>query len=89
MVQDVVFEGNVRYYQIIDKDGHVDESLDPNLPKDLLLRMYIGMKLARAFDDKALKLQRSGRMLTFAPLLGQEASQIGSVAALEKDDWLL
>ena len=88
MVQETTFEGKVEYFQIIDKDGNVDIALDPDLPKDLLLRMFMGMKFARAFDDKGLKLQRTGRMLTFAPLLGQEASQIGSVAALEKEDWL-
>jgi len=40
----------------------------------------------RVFDDKALKLQRQGRMGTYAPMKGQEACQVGSVILLKKDD---
>ena len=50
--------------------------------------MYEFMILTRAFDDKALKLQRQGRIGTYAPMRGQEACQIGSAFALEKDDWV-
>ncbi len=86
-MEEIVFEGKVRYMQVLDKDGNADVGMDPDLPKDELIKMYLGMLVARAFDEKAMKLQRSGRMLTFAPLRGQEASQIGSVHALEKTDW--
>ncbi|MBP1769002.1 MAG: pyruvate dehydrogenase (acetyl-transferring) component, alpha subunit, partial [Candidatus Aminicenantes bacterium] len=37
---------------------------------------------------KALKLQRQGRMGTFAPSLGHEACQVGSAFALEPKDWV-
>ena len=33
-----------------------------------------------------LSLQRQGRAVTYAPLLGEEATQIGSAAAMRKDD---
>jgi TPP-dependent pyruvate/acetoin dehydrogenase alpha subunit len=36
-----------------------------------------------------LKLQRQGRIGTFAPLKGQEASQIGTVFTLETRDWMV
>ncbi|MBS3067778.1 pyruvate dehydrogenase (acetyl-transferring) E1 component subunit alpha [Candidatus Micrarchaeota archaeon] len=84
---ETVFEGKVKYIQVIDKDGNADEKLDPKLPKDLLLRMYITMVVTRMFDDKALKLQRQGRIYTYPPCLGQEAAQIGSIAALNEEDW--
>ena len=83
-----VFQGKVSHLEVLDKDGKADEFLDPKLPQELLLKMYIAMVLARTFDDKALKLQRQGRMFTYAPLLGQEAAQIGSAAALQDSDWM-
>jgi pyruvate dehydrogenase E1 component alpha subunit len=36
-----------------------------------------------------LKLQRQGRLGTFAPVKGQEAAQIGAVAALRPSDWMV
>ena len=39
------------------------------------------MLLGRRFDERMLRLQRQGRIGTFAPIKGQEAAQIGSVAA--------
>src|SRR5229473_509263 len=40
-------------------------------------------------DERMLKLQRQGRIGTFAPIKGQEASQIGSVFTLKPTDWLV
>jgi pyruvate dehydrogenase E1 component alpha subunit len=36
-----------------------------------------------------ISLQRQGRMGTFAPLMGQEAAQVGSAFALEPTDWMV
>jgi pyruvate dehydrogenase E1 component alpha subunit len=36
-----------------------------------------------------LRLQRQGRIGTFAPIVGQEASQLGAVAALRESDWMV
>ncbi len=75
--------------QILDIEGNiVDESLMPKLTDDDIKKMYEYMVLARKWDEIAWKLQREGRLLTFAPLIGQEASQVGSAYAMEKDDWL-
>jgi pyruvate dehydrogenase E1 component alpha subunit len=43
----------------------------------------------RAFDDKALKLQRQGRMGTWPPIKGQEAVQAGVALAMIEEDWLI
>src|SRR5690554_8058716 len=51
--------------------------------------MYKVMLLGRIADIKAVQFQRQGRMLTFAPNMGQEAAQIGPMAAIEKTDWLV
>jgi pyruvate dehydrogenase E1 component alpha subunit len=45
--------------------------------------------LGRRLDERMLKLQRQGRIGTFAPLKGQEASQIGTVFNLEARDWMV
>ena len=42
-----------------------------------LVRLYRAMVLTRAFDAKAIALQRTGRLGTFASSLGQEAVVVG------------
>jgi pyruvate dehydrogenase E1 component alpha subunit len=79
----------VDYLSILDSDGTLDESLDPGIPPDELQRMYRAMVLGRRLDERMVRLQRQGRIGTFAPLKGQEAAQIGSVAALTARDWLV
>jgi pyruvate dehydrogenase E1 component alpha subunit len=47
------------------------------------------MLLSRRFDERLLMLQRQGRIGTFAPIKGQEAAQIGAVAPLQQEDWVV
>ncbi len=48
------------------------------------------MMLGRAFDTKCFSLQRQGKIGTFAPLHGQEASIVGSAMALNPaTDWVV
>jgi len=76
--------------KILDIDGKViDESLVPNIDNDKLISMYKTMMLTRTTDIKALQYQRQGRMLTYAPNQGQEATQVGSISATEDKDWLV
>jgi len=79
----------VDYLSILDEDGKVDKKLEPEIAGDLLLRLYRMMVLGRAFDDRLLTLQRQGRIGTFGPTTGQEASQLGAVAVLEPSDWFV
>ena len=76
--------------QILDQDGNiVNDKIVPKIKKDTLLKMYQTMILGRIADEKALQFQRQGRMLTYAPNHGQEAAQLGSIAAMEDQDWLV
>ena len=76
-------------FQVLDEVGKViNPKYEPKIDDETLLHMYKMMLLARIADEKALQYQRQGRMLTFAPVKGQEAAQIGPMAALDKDDWL-
>ncbi len=79
----------VDYLSILDQDGNLDKDLEPDIPDDRLLWMYRTMLLARRFDERMLRLQRQGRIGTFAPVRGQEASQLGTVAALRDSDWVV
>jgi 2-oxoisovalerate dehydrogenase E1 component alpha subunit len=54
-----------------------------------LVRLYRAMVLTRAFDAKAVALQRTGRLGTYASSLGQEAVGVGLAAAMRPDDVLL
>jgi pyruvate dehydrogenase E1 component alpha subunit len=80
---------NVSYLQILDADGRLDRDLEPDIPPDSLRLLYRTMVLARQLDLRMLSLQRQGRIGTFAPLMGQEAAQVGSAFALESTDWLV
>ncbi len=75
-------------FHIIDQDGTAND-MDPGLSSDALLGMYRMMVQGRTFDEKAIKLQRVGRMGTYAPFDGQEAVQVGSAFALDKGDWMV
>ncbi len=75
---------------ILDYEGKIiDKNLEPLIENDNLLKMYQAMLLAKVADIKALQYQRQGRMLTYAPNRGQEAAQVGSIAATGNDDWLV
>lgn len=75
--------------QVLDKDGGLNRELEPALDDEALLRIYRTMILTRAADDKAVKLQRQGKMGAYPPSKGQEASQIGPTMALQEGDWLV
>ena len=49
---------------------------------------YRLMVLARATDERCLMLQRQGRIGFYAPLMGQEAAQVGASRALTPEDWV-
>ena len=79
----------VKYFQVMDEQGKVDATLKPKLSDDELVKLYRLMVLTRRYDEKALKLQRQGRMGVFASCQGQEAAQVGSAYALRQEDWLV
>jgi len=57
-------------------------------PEEGLLDAYRLMVLARVTDERCLTLQRQGRIGFYAPLMGQEAAQIGATRALAPEDWI-
>jgi pyruvate dehydrogenase E1 component alpha subunit len=49
--------------------------------------LYRDMAVVRRLDSEAMALQRQGELGLWAPLLGQEAAQVGSARALRADDF--
>lgn len=87
MVEKEVFQGSVKYTQILDENGNVDSALFPiSLTDSAIVEMYKYMLFARAFDNKCLSLQRQGRLATYSPQIGEEATNIGTVFAMRKQD---
>ncbi|HSH69045.1 MAG TPA: thiamine pyrophosphate-dependent enzyme, partial [Deferrisomatales bacterium] len=74
--------------EVMDPDGRVDASLRPELDDRQIAHLYERLTAIRTADQLALRLQREGRMGTYAPVLGQEACQAGA-AALGEGDWLV
>jgi pyruvate dehydrogenase E1 component alpha subunit len=73
--------------RVLDDEGRAAPDLDPGLGAAELRSLYERMVRTRAADAKALKLQRQGRLGTFAPSLGHEAVQVGLASAMTREDW--
>ena len=76
--------------QYIAPEGDIVADL-PKVANDteLLTTLYRQMVLTRTFDQKAIALQRTGRLGTYASVLGQEAIGTGVASAMREDDILL
>lgn len=72
--------------KIIDK-GNAKENIPSfAIDKEFLLKAYGWMSLTRAFDQKAVALQRTGLIGTYPSSLGQEAIGVACGMALQEDD---
>ncbi len=88
MSERIIESFQIRRVEILNEKGDVDESLMPSLSDADVRRLYELLILVRTFDQRSLQLQREGRLGTYAPILGQEACQVGSAFAIEKSDWI-
>src|SRR5207244_6686336 len=79
----------VRHRNDLAPDGSIHRRL-PAFASDTrqLVRLYRAMVLVRAFDLKAVALQRTGRLGTYAASLGQEAVSVGVASAMRNEDVL-
>lgn len=85
----IVPDVSITSLAILDAEGKVDKDLEPDIDIQTLLKLYRFMVLARRFDERLVALQRQGRIGTFPPITGQEAAQLGAVAAIRPTDWLV
>ncbi|MGC4932087.1 pyruvate dehydrogenase (acetyl-transferring) E1 component subunit alpha [Gordonia sp. DT30] len=79
--------------QLVTEDGlrvdHPDLSpLVTDIDDRRLADLYEDLFVIRRIDSEATALQRQGELGLWAPLLGQEASQVGSARALAEEDFV-
>ncbi len=67
------------------EDGSTDRTA--GLSPSAVTELYRTQVLARTFDEKAVSLHGQGRIGTYAPLLGQEAAQVGAISAITPRDY--
>ena len=53
-----------------------------------LVELYRWLVLLRSFDERAVALQRQGRIGTYALYWGEEGTQAGPLYAMEEGDWV-
>ncbi|MDA8168472.1 MAG: pyruvate dehydrogenase (acetyl-transferring) E1 component subunit alpha [Nitrospiraceae bacterium] len=86
MPETVLDTFEIKRLDILDARGNADPALMPPLGGAEIKKMYEYLAIARTFDDRALSMQREGRIGTYASIRGQEASQVGSALAFDKKD---
>jgi pyruvate dehydrogenase E1 component alpha subunit len=86
----VIAEFQVRRRAYLAPDGTPLGEL-PGFAADLpaVAALYQAMVLTRTFDLRAVNLQRTGRLGTYAVSLGQEAVSVGVASAMRPEDVLL
>lgn len=83
----IVANFKIHYLQFLNEHSQVTHDL-PEFAKEpnTLLSLYRQMSLTRALDNKAINLQRTGKMGTYPSSQGQEAVGVGMGFALQPDD---
>jgi 2-oxoisovalerate dehydrogenase E1 component alpha subunit len=82
-----VAQFDITYTQFLNEHGKLTGEL-PAFAKDpeILKKLYKVMVLIRTFDKKAIALQRTGKMGTYAPINGQEAISAAIGHAMQSED---
>ena len=83
-------ESKFEMVQVLDEEGNVvNNDLLPDLSDEELVELMERMVWTRVLDQRSISLNRQGRLGFYAPTAGQEASQLASHYALEKEDYVL
>ncbi|MDR2011784.1 MAG: pyruvate dehydrogenase (acetyl-transferring) E1 component subunit alpha [Rhodanobacter sp.] len=78
----------IEFLQYLDAEGKLVRNDLPAFARDIrqLIELYRLMLYIRAFDTKAIALQRTGKIGTYPPTLGHEAAQVAIGSAMQEDD---
>ncbi len=86
----IVARFEIPYTQLLDEQGKLSGELPAFAHStDTLKALYSTMVRTRLFDKKAIALQRTGKMGTYAPINGQEAISTAIGHAMRPDDVLI
>ncbi len=76
--------------QILQPDGSVHSDADmPEIDKEAALKIFRTMHYIRVLDERMVGAQRQGRISFYLACSGEEASIIGSAAALSDNDMIM
>jgi len=85
-LQPDVYNG-IPIYRVMDRNGVIfDQSQDPGLSDDELRKWYKSMTMLNTMDKILYESQRQGRISFYMTNYGEEATHIGSAAALKPKD---
>ena len=74
--------------RVLGDDNSASGKWNPNLsPEDLKMGLEYMLRL-RIFDDRMMKMQRTGKLSFYMRSFGEEAVAIAQTMALETQDWL-
>ncbi|PIO70508.1 2-oxoisovalerate dehydrogenase subunit alpha, domain protein [Teladorsagia circumcincta] len=74
-------------YRVSDMEGNIiDKSSDPNFDKEMSLKIYRDMTQLSIMDRVLYDSQRQGRISFYMTNFGEEATHVGSAAALKFED---
>lgn len=85
----IKLDQRIERLSVLAPDGSVDTKLEPKLPDADWIKLYRTMLATRRLDERCLQLQRQGRIGTYGPCKGQEATPLGFVYHLTKADWFV
>lgn len=71
---------------ILDKNGNLLVGMNPDALNALAMTLYKEMSFLRMADQKAINLQRTGKIGTYPSCLGQEAIDIAAGLVLSRND---
>lgn len=75
-------------HAVVDEEGRVAGEGPLPLEDAELLRLYRWMVLERQLDERMITLQRQGRIGFYVGSIGEEATVLGSAAAMQPQDWI-
>jgi len=78
----------IEFLQYLDHEGRLVRDDLPAFARDVkqLVELYKTMSFVRVFDAKAVALQRTGKLGTYASCLGHEAAHVAVGSAMAEDD---
>ncbi|XP_066997938.2 2-oxoisovalerate dehydrogenase subunit alpha, mitochondrial isoform X2 [Anabrus simplex] len=80
-------DNNIPVYRVMDHHGQIlNPSEDPQLKPEVVQKMYRDMTLLNSMDRILYESQRQGRISFYMTNYGEEATHIGSAAALADND---
>jgi len=82
----VAAQFEIEYLQYLDADGQPVRDLPASCDPQTLLTLFKQMLYVRTFDTKAVALQRTGKLGTYASCLGHEATHVGIGASMKTGD---